>query len=511
MNPIENITQLIASINSMNRHPIPDYVINCIKNKGPTITGVDYQHLLKNIEHNLSEYYDSLSLEVLRFSHLPINWLPPEAHANDINSQLILRANATKCLAKDGIAIYMVFDREKNLRLNMEDLRGRITPLIRVEKPSIYSGNAELPNHQQPCEIKAVILDEQSKFAYYVHEKMASKIIAALKNTVWFNSRDNIGLNLHEVDSLVLNDRKVAPIPIGAPNIRINEQLKHQDRELVDYLCNTASYGPTRKTIRKIVKDSLLMKAANPETPRSDIIIQALSEHLKGKQWFDPTRIANRSALSDINKAPELNDSMFNFATESILASGALMNPNAPSTRRHLSIDPTDPDAKLGNRPTGKPKTDNAAKAAPQNNAPNTTTTPPGTQKNSTPKSKNNGSKSEAKYNSTQEKATKAADEVGRVCQVFTDNKDKVKDIFSLTSLLINEITDGVLLPLSLDDINALNGIVGGMLQFPEQRDLGATWLSNIIHERQLALLQRNEIKPTAQAPTNRTSTYRPS
>lgn len=473
MSTIENIKQAIIKINKSNREQVPDYIIDVIQNSDGMQLHY-YQGLLNSIEQKLREYHDSMSLDLLRFSHLPIKWPSKTASATDVNAQLFARAEATKCLAQDGIAIYMVLDQDKNLRLHIEDLKGRNTPLVRVTTPTFYQGDAIDPTTDKTHQIQVHVIEPTMKFSHFVPDVMAKKIVHALQNTVWFVSQANHDQNLQEIDSVNIGDRSVTPIQCNMFSPRIHEQLRRNDPAIVDYLANAAKYGPTRKTIKKIVRESLIAHAPDDLSTKSKVVIEALRRELGEKTWFSLDRLVKNSRLYQIDNAATLDDSVFEFATTSILSSGIMLNPNVKSTRSHQSISLNDPSAKAASPPpasrTPTPSTKSAA------------------QKNIDPQH---------------------LGEVERVCKVFDDQKGKV-DKTILTSLLISEVTDGALLPLTLEDINALNGIVSGMLQFPGQRDLGASWLSNIVHERQLAMLQRQEIAPPKVTPARSSSKNKP-
>lgn len=444
------------------------------------LTGHSEQKTTHDILNLINRHVDNTELELFKYSTLPIHLPENEGQLNNLyflKQIFFSRTEATDSLAKFGVSFHLSYNQDrKTATLAMEDLKGRFTPLVRLEDiqtNKINFGNeGSLPFLTLHGELNT------EKFVFNSPELENSDAGRGLKklfsNAAFFTEHIE-NLDKHKNFFFCSKEGVLFPgatskkIPLLA-NISHRSTVAQMNKispAILKQLSNGTRFGPTINTIQsayvKLIED--IRQTTNSPTDLSKILLDTNDRLTKKTKKVDKVTenymfktIAN-SSYSEKNKVAIL--------TKALISSGCAMKIEGVDSRqlKHSPIE----FSKQNNKsyeprpPKGKPLSE-MPKSTPQN--------------------------------------------IESTMDIFNRYHDQLTTE-QLAMKLIDSVSQSkTIIPFSIDDIKKINSFVGTMQEMPSTAKNGLAWLSDIVREKEMSMLQVEPSSPgeTRQksAPSNR-------
>lgn len=421
----------------------------------------------KDIDLLITRHLETLKLDAFKFTSLPIRWAYKQDAIINIKHSLIDRDNATKMLAQYGVAIHPEFDyKKKTLTLYAEDMKGRFHELLKAQNGT-----------DTPLPLKE---DADTAFKSYYTTFPLSGISSELPNELTQGLRhffekaafihahpDRLKYHYERwetpKDGVLLAGNATAPkLPVAAhiTHHSLHRQLNLFDPSIIKDLSNGVRFGPTQKTISKLYKEALHGSTSDPKSIANTLVMlnkanKKIGEKTKIKFKFTDN-IEALLARDDIDI-----DDKLSFLSHDILKGGSMITKIKTEKLYHSPIS-----FELSEEREPKPKPD----------------------------------KTPSKEATTQLGGKDKNNDLYSVFSRYQENLTPEQ----LSIKLIEVLHPKGLLPLSAGDISKINSMVETMQQMPHLAKNGLNWLSDIVIEKSLELInQEPEPKPK---PENRNS-----
>lgn len=407
----------------------------------------------KDVDLLITRHLETLKLDAFKFTSLPIRWAYKQDAIINIKHSLIDRDNATKMLAQYGVAIHPEFDyKKKTLTLYAEDMKGRFHELLKAQNGT-----------DTPLPLKE---DADTAFKSYYTTFPLKGISSELPNELTQGLRrffekaafihahpDRLKYHYERwetpKDGVLLAGNATAPkLPVAAhiTHHSLHRQLNLFDPSIIKDLSNSVRFGPTQKTISKLYKEALHGSTSDPKSIANTLAMlnkanKKIGEKTKIKLKFTDN-IESLLTRDDIDI-----DDKISFLSHDILKGGSMIKQIKTEKFYHspISFEPSE-------KREPKPKPDKAS--------------------------------------STEATAPLGGDKNNELYAVFSRYQENLTPE-QLSIKLIEVLHPNGLLPFSAGDISKINSMVETMQQMPHLAKNGLNWLSDIVVEKSLELINQ--------------------
>jgi hypothetical protein len=443
---------------------------------------------LKLLDEKFKAVEAQAAANPFKFTNLPVGENKLTTHSQ-LSVALQGRLHANAMLAQDGVALRFSYQGTR-VKLLAEDLKGRTHPIALWhyghDKQDVYSSQFKNIANQDLSKTMSVDLQE-GRTDDYLHgahirakmEKLSDRVMLVVHNPL--KAAELNDLWFCKPDGLIHGSRKgVIPILTGSYHPSVHAQLNKIDRSIIPYIANGTKKGPTYNTLYKKLSDVYKISQDASPTLFTDRLAQIFADlgekvDIKADNW-------KKSSRPDLRKHAHL---YIPTLISEALSTDVGFDPTASFNKTHKKVGFPSIKSDIPNLQIDSPVVKRAV--------PPTHTTTEFTQRKQS-------SSNVKKAVSLPPEEHKLID-IDELKEVFLNFRETIP-LKQLANKLIQTLAQGELLPLAMDDIKSINGIVETMDRQPNLSENGLNWIIELVNEKKL-MLRNDDIIP-AEKPEGR-------